>query len=374
MRMNMPKKRIVQFIITLELGGCESALLRMLPLLSEDFESIIVTLRNKGPLAPMFESKGIRVISIGQKNIFDIPSYFRIKNIFDKIVPDLVITNLLHADIVGRFFIQFLVPCKVISSLVTTYNFKRYWQARLFERLSRYLAKGYMANASSVKDIYVKKFHVPQEKISVVPAGMDIDLFSSAEKDENLKRELAIECSDRVMICVGYLHTNKGHKYLLEAFEKLYATQPNIKLLIVGVGEEKENLIKQIEHYLSKKSILFLGRRNDIPKLLRISDVFILPTFFEGMSNAIMEAMASGLPIITTDIPENRELVAHEKTALLCSPGDSDCIFHSLKRIFNDSELAKSLGQRAHSEIERKYNLEDTAKQWVTFFSLMANK
>lgn len=369
-----PKKKIIQFIITLEVGGCESALLRMLPLLDEKFENIVITLREKGPLAPMFENKGIQVIAIEQKNIFDITSYIRLKKTIQKINPDLIVTNLLHADFIGRFFVQFLVPCKVISSLVTTYNFKRYWPARIFETLSKILADGYMANAESVKRAYVEKFHVPEEKISVIPAGIDTNLFLSIEKDVFLKEELGISPDDRIITCVGSLHKNKGHRFLLSAFEEIYTTYPHTKLLLVGTGAEKDTLLKQIEKYHSKNAIYFLGRRDDVPKLLRLSDVFVLPTFFEGMSNAIMEAMAAGLPIITTDIPENKELVRHEHTALLCPTGEMKCLSKSLKRLFDNPSLASSLGEKAQFEIAEKYNLKKTAKQWNDFFSLMSKK
>lgn len=368
------RKRIVQLIITLEVGGCESALLRMLPLLDKAFEHTIITLRKKGPLASAFKNKGIRVIAIEQKSIFDISSYIRLKRTLQDMNPDLIMTNLLHADFIGRFFIQFFVPCKVISSLVTTYNFKRYWLARLFERLSKGLADGYMANSESVKKTYVEKFHVPEKKITVIPAGIDTNLFLSIEKDIILKEELGIPLDNRVIICVGSLHKNKGHRFLLSAFEEIYNTYPHTKLLIVGSGVEKDALLKQIERYQSKNAICFLGRRDDVPKLLRLSDVFILPTFFEGMSNAIMEAMAAGLPIITTDIPENKEIVHHEQTALLCPVGDAQCLSESLKRLLDSPSLATSLAEKARVEITKKYNFIDTTRQWNDFFSLMSGK
>ena len=86
-------------IRTLEVGGCEGALLRMLPCIKDDFKHIILTLQKEGSLAPLFKEQGIQVISLNQKNLLDITSYFRLRKILRDINPDLIITNLLHADI-----------------------------------------------------------------------------------------------------------------------------------------------------------------------------------------------------------------------------------------------------------------------------------
>ncbi len=366
------KKKILQLIRTLEIGGCEGALLRMLPLIKDDIEHIILTLQKKGSLAPLFEKEGIRIIALEQKNLLDIPSYFRLKKILQEIQPHLIVTNLLHSDIVGRLFIQFIVPCRVVSSLVTTYNFGPYWPARLFERSTKYLANRYMANAESVKYVYVKKFGVNPQKISVLPRGIDTDFFSNIMPDPELQMKLGITETDHVAICVANLHPNKGHRFLLEAFEKLYKTKKNIKLLLVGEGQEKENLLRQVEAYQSKNNILFLGKRDDVPKLLQLSHVFVLPTFFEGMSNAIMEAMASGLPTITTDIPENQELITHNEHGLLCPIGESKCLEKSLELLFVDTELANSLGKNAQKKMQEKYNFPKTTSDWKNFFLQMA--
>lgn len=368
------KKKIVHIINTLERGGAEMSLLRMLPLLHDDFENVFITIKQKGSLAEKAENHEIQVISINQKNPSDISSLRKLKKTLQEISPDLVVTHLLYPDIIGRFFIQLFLPCKVISSIVTTYNSPHYWAARLFERLTHHRCVGYIANANTVKDTYVKKFHVPEEKITVLPTGMDTEAFAALRPNENLRHELGIQSTDTVIICVANLHPNKGHYYLLCAFEEAYKNNKNIKLLIVGDGIEKENLLKQVEGYQSKDAILFLGKRSDVPDLLALSDIFALATFFEGMSNAIMEAMAAGLPIITTDIPENQELVTHKKTGLLCPLKDSKCLTQALVELINNKESRLFLGKNAAQEMKKKYNLQITKGHWKRFFLLMSEK
>jgi glycosyltransferase involved in cell wall biosynthesis len=370
----MPKKKIIHIINTLERGGAEMSLLRMLPLLNDDIESIFITLKQRGSLADQFQDNAIRVISLNQKGYFDFSSMKELRKILKELSPDLIVTHLLYPDIVGRFFIQNFSQCKVVSSIATTYNSPRYFIARLFERLTHPLCSGYMANAHAVKQAYIEKFKVPGNKIIVVQTGMDIDFFKALQPKDSLRKELAIHPKDIVIICVANLHPNKGHRYLLEAFEQAYKTNAHIKLLIVGDGIEKENLKRQTGEYSSKNSIFFLGQRPDVPDLLAISDIFALATFFEGMCNAIMEAMSRGIPVITTNIVENRELVTEGKTGLLCPLQDSNGFTLALTKLINDSELRLTLGKNAANEMEEKYNLQVTANRWKNFLLIQSEK
>lgn len=370
----MGKKRVVHIINTLERGGAEISLLRMLPLVNDEIENIFVTLKKSGALSEQFQKHDIQVISLDQKSPFDFYSLKKLRKILQKLSPNLVVTHLLYPDIIGRFFVQFFVSCKVISSIATTYNSPRYFIARLFERLTHPICAGYMANAHAVKQAYIEKFKVPKEKITVIQTGMDTNFFKTLEPKNSLRQELGIQHDDMVVICVANLHPNKGHRYLLEAFEKAYQQNNHIKLLIVGDGIEKENLKQQTIGYNSKNSILFLGQRPDVPDLLALSDIFALATFFEGMCNAIMEAMSIGIPIITTDITENKELVTEGETGLLCPLRDSSSLAQAFTRLINNKELRIAMGNSAAKEMEEKYSLHITANRWKNFFVTQSEK
>jgi len=372
------KGRIVQLIVTLEQGGCEMMLLKILPLLREDFEHTIITLRQKGPVAPRFEASGIRVISLNQKNFFDFTSYRRLRKILQTLKPDLIITNLLHADIIGRFYLRNFLSCQIVSYIGTTYNSPRYWLAQLFEKCSKYFADGYIANAFSVKETYVRKFGVPEQRISVIPNGIDTNEFNEASPPEEVRTSLNISPDDFVITCVANLHVNKGHAYLLEAFEHLFTRsslcEKKLKLLLIGDGPERKNIEKQIAVYRSKSHIHLLGRRLDISDLLKSSTVFVLPTFFEGMSNALLEAMSCSLPVITTDIPENREIITHNQTGILCPTKDIGCLARSIERLLQDNNLSQSLGTAARSHIKKHYDLLPIANRFREAFISLISK
>jgi glycosyltransferase involved in cell wall biosynthesis len=359
----MHRKKIIHIIQSLDSGGCENMLLRTLPLIV-GFEHTIITLRDRGELARNFEEKNIHVINIGQKSFFDIGSYGQLLKTVENEQPNIVITYLFHADAIGRLFLQTFTKYKIIPFLRTTYNHKKYFLARLFEKTTKYFVKYYLANSESVHNFYVKNIGITPEKITVVPNGIDVDFYNKVERSESLRESLGIGKKEVAIICVANLHINKGHAYLLESFENIYEKYKNIKLLIVGDGEERINLLDQIENYRSKNNILFLGRRDDVPKLLKISDIFVLPTLFEGMSNALMEAMASKLPIVTTNIPENRNLIENLTNGILVPTENSKALRDSLVQLFKSIEKRTILASAAKNSIKKRFDINIIAEKW----------
>ncbi len=384
----MPKKKILHIIQSLGNGGCENMMLRTLPLL-DGFEHKIITLKELGELTPAFVSAGITVETVHCNGFFDISGIRHLQKVVKEENPHIIITYLFHADILGRLFLsrchselveesqpsQHIKTIPIIPFLRTTYNHPKYLIARLLEKATKHLVPRYLANSEAVKDFYVNKIGVPSEKIAIIPNGIDIAYFDSIASDPELKKSLGIKPDDFVIICVANLHINKGHKYLLEAFEEVYKRNKNTQLLIIGDGAEKNNLEQQIKNYQSKDNIHFLGRRTDVPQLLKLSDCFVLPTLFEGMSNAIMEAMAANLPVITTDIPENRELIENGKTGIFVPVKNNLAITQAIERIFGNKNqaLRQSISFESKNIIKEKFRLKNISKQFNDFLIQVKN-
>lgn len=368
----MPKKKVIHIIQSLDSGGCEHMLLRTLPLLSDGFEHRILTLQEPGELAPRFTEKGIPVTTINLGGFFDFPGYRRLLSETRLLAPDCIITYLFHADMIGRLFLRpalgWRMPhgnsAPIIPFLRTTYNHPKYLVARILEWLTRPFVRQYLANSEAVKDFYTEHLGVQPGKITVIPNGIDIDYFDSIIPDKALRESLGIKPDDFIVICVANLHPNKGHRYLLQAFEAVYKKHPETYLLIVGDGTEHARLKNQTQEYTSKNNIAFLGRRTDVPELLKISDCFILPTLFEGQSNAIMEAMASSLPVVTTDIPENRTLIQNNVNGILIPTENSIALIDTIQRIMSNTEMNEQLSKEAKKTIGDSFLLEKTVTKW----------
>lgn len=362
------KPKIMHLIQSLDLGGCENFLLRLLPRLAK-FDHIVITLAAFGSLAPQFEGRGIKVVSLRSRSLFDLMSLFRLRQSIVTYKPDLIFSYLFHADVVGRLFVQPFLGQRVIPCLRTTYNYPRYRWARRFEQVTHGLVSHYLANSEAVKAYYVNHLGVKAQAITVIPNGLDLKDFGKSKRPQIVKHALGLPPKALVITCVANLHPNKGHTYLLEAFEATGGQNKTSHLLIVGDGETAEQLHQQAATYRSKSRIHFLGRRDDVPSILSVTDIFVLPTLFEGMSNAILEAMASACAVIVTDIPENRVLITHQVNGLLVAPRDARGLGRAIGLLAQDSRLGRKLGVAARESVRQNYSLEKSAKEWEYFLT-----
>lgn len=337
-------------------------LLNTLPLM-DHVEHHIITLFNEGELAQEFKRKGIAVTNVGLRSLLEIAKYSLLVGVIKRENSQIIITYLLRADFVGRFVIQWFVKIPVLSFAVTTYNFSGYFLARLFERLSWPIARGYFANSQVVKDTYSMRYGVPEKKIQVLHNGVNVSQsLLTAEAKKVIIKKMKLDEDDSIYICcVANLKKNKGHKFLLEAFEIVYKEYKNITLLLAGKGEEEEELKNQIIDYESRSKIIFLGQIRNVSEVLAISQIFILPTFFEGMSIALLEAMGSGLICITSDITENKKVIDDGETGILFKTGDSGDLAEKIKYILRDMKKNIQLGHNARKKVIQNYSVQSSA-------------
>lgn len=345
------KPAVLHLIRSLNPGGCEYMLLKTLPLLHK-YDHYIFTLGSVGVLAKKFEENRINII-----NTHSLP--YLVKKI-KQIEPKIIITYLFHADLVGSLFIKPFTGYKTVPFLRSTYNSFRYLPAILFSWLVKPLINEYLANSEAVKKHYVSRLNIPSEKITVIPNGINLGNL----KDVKFRRK-----TGNKIICVANFHPNKGHSLLLEAFEQVFKSHPNASLLLVGDGKEKTKLTEQIKNYRSRLKIRFMGYREDVFKLLDSADVFILPTSFEGMSNALLEAMACSLPVITSDIPENRELIKSGINGILYNPGDLGDLVNKVNYILDDIKLRNLIGKEARKTIAERFSMDKIVYQWDMYLA-----
>ena len=359
----MPKKKILHLITGLEIGGAETALLKTLPLLQSDFENRVCCIKGYGPMGNKLEEAGIQVTYLYFDSIFDIPFLpLRFKKIINQFSPDILVTYLIHADLFGRIFGRFFGIQKIICSQrgsLLQWEFLRY-----ADRLTKKLVTQYVVQTKTAQNMLSAKLHLSREKFTIIPNGIDTNHFDTTITSIPLKHSLGIKPDEKVVICVANLYSNKGHFYLLEAFEEVFKHHPKTHLVLAGEGPERENITSQIACYASKNNIHLLGQRTDIPSLLKLSHVFVLPTFYEGMSNAIQEAMASSLAIITTDIPENKDFLTHDRNAILVQVKNSLSIKKALLKLLGDPEFLNKLGKTSQSTVKDLFSIQETSLKW----------
>jgi glycosyltransferase involved in cell wall biosynthesis len=199
-----------------------------------------------------------------------------------------------------------------------------------------------------------KRLHV--KNVSVIRNGVNLRDFQNTKFPKDLKKKK----NEIVVSYIGRLAKFKGYDTIIEAAKKIIKKHDNVTFLFAGGSEIPAKELNSID-----KKIRFLGFRKDIPDILAFSDIVLLPSFSEGLSNALMEAMASKKAVIASNVGGNLELVKPNKTGLLVRPGNAKDLEEKIMMLVKNKKLRKSLGKNAFKLIEKKYNWDILAKQWI---------
>jgi glycosyltransferase involved in cell wall biosynthesis len=349
------KKKISHLITGLEVGGAEMMLLKTLPLLQKDFENEVYCIKGHGPIGKKLEQAGIAVCYLGL-NAFNLPVVsFKLARKLINFKPDLLVTYLIHADIFGRIIGRI---CGIKKIICNQRGFYLNWKfLRVFDRWTKFLVTKYFVQTKFAREVLMKLMKLPKERFEIVPNTIIIQDFKFELDLKQKKEELKLPQENLNIVSVGTLKPRKGFEEILEAFEKTYQNFKNISLLIVGNGDQKTKYLDQIKKYSSKNNIIFLGKRDDVKEILRLSDIFVLGTYSEGMSNAILEAMASKLAIITTDIEVNRELIENNDSGILVPIKNPAAIAEKLEVLIKDEEKRKYFGEQAYDRMLEKFEI-----------------
>ena len=181
--------------------------------------------------------------------------------------------------------------------------------------------------------------------------GVDLSKFSSEKANVSIKRkELGLSEKDIILFSVGELNTNKNHQIIIEAMSKIY--NKNLKYFVAGKGPLEATLQQEIHESGLDDRVKLLGFRTDIKDLLKSADVFVLPSKREGLSVALMEAMASGLPIICSKIRGNTDLIDDGKGGYLCDVNDINTYVNALTRLLDDPDLRHQMSVYNQNKIQ----------------------
>lgn len=207
---------------------------------------------------------------------------------------------------------------------------------------------------------------VPREKIWFISNG--IQSVASHRHSYALRNPATIAF-------VGRLHAQKGVDTLLRALKRVLITDSaSWRLELAGRGPLEQSLRAMASQLGVDNHVEFLGQVEDVQSLLARSDLFILPSLAEGMSNALLEAMAEGLPCIATDIPGNRDVIEHRENGLLVHPGDEQGLAEAILLMGRDEAMREKLGNNAARTAQERYSLASVAAQYAALYEHLAKQ
>ncbi len=211
-----------------------------------------------------------------------------------------------------------------------------------------------------------------RDRIHVIPNGIDFPKYSHEVDAADLRRRLDLDPARKYVICVARFHPVKDHQTLIEAFARVAAERHDVDLLLVGDGELRNNLTKQCHDLGLDARVRFLGIRDDVADLLRAADVFTLTSVSEAASITLLEAMATGLPVVVTAVGGNPEIVRDGIDGLLAPRKDAVSIGRALARLLDDPALARRLGASAAARVNAEYRLDRTVDSYYELYALHA--
>jgi glycosyltransferase involved in cell wall biosynthesis len=216
-----------------------------------------------------------------------------------------------------------------------------------------------LAVAESHKEYLVRVEGLPRDRIRVIHNGVDTEAYRPARGTERTEIRSALGLADDaiVFMAVSSLKPLKRLDLLLNAAAPTLRRE-NARLVIVGRGPERDRLTRLAEESRIADRVVFTGMRDDVDTMLRAADVLVLSSRTEAFPNVVLEAMATGLPVVTTDVGSVREMAVHEASALIVPPEDESALGAAIERIAGDAALRGRLGARGREIVEARFRIE----------------
>ncbi|MBI5591947.1 MAG: glycosyltransferase [Deltaproteobacteria bacterium] len=230
------------------------------------------------------------------------------------------------------------------------------------------LANAVVAVSDDVAQQLRNVFHLASSKIKIIINGIDVEaIHRTLPKPEHLLSLCALP-GQRLITSVGRLMPPKGHGDLIAAMLHLMQQVDNVRLLLAGDGDLRASL-EQLSHDLKVQDVIsFLGSRSDVPDILALSDVFVLPSISEGTSMALLEAMAASKPIVATDIPGNRAVLRHGHNCLLVPPDNPEKLAEAIIFLLNHPQIAAEYGENAYHDVYQRFNIDETITHLIALW------
>lgn len=267
------------------------------------------------------------------------------------------------------------VPC-IVASIRDMGVYMTPMQKRV-QRWACSLADRILVNAYAIRDWLIADGY-PAEKIHVIRNGAHVPRLDVAAERKRIRSELGIPASAKVAIMVSRLNPKKGVEDFIDTLPRVLAQLPDAWLVIAGnvvlasPGHEDaylKELAERARRLGAPERILFTGLRRDVPSLLACADVSVLPSYSEGLPNSVIEAMASGLPVVATRVGGVPELVRPRHTGFLVPPGDVDSLAEALVTVLANPFLGKRLGEAGRVQIQSEFSFEKMFRETVALYA-----
>lgn len=366
------KLRVCLIIPTLVQGGAEKQLsLLARGLDRERFEPIVIVLTHTGPRESELVAAGIEVQHIHKKAKWDPFAWFRLRSLLKQLKPDIVHTWLFAANAYGRTAAMSAGVPVILGSERSVDP----WKNGLQFWIDRWIAKrthGLTANSQGTIHFYAQH-QVPREMFHCIPNGIEAKVPSALSRAQAAER-MGVAANRKIIVSIGRLWHQKGYKDLLWAAELLRVMREDVCYVIVGEGPDRQRLEEFRDNIRGASQIFLIGHREDVGDLLPHCDVLWNGSLYEGQSNVILEAMQSGVAVVASDIPGNRDLIENDCTGLLFTLGNVDQLTRLTNLLLNDEPRRRLLTQNAQRHVQTEHSVEQMVSRHAELYLAKMNR
>lgn len=363
-------KRIVFVITTLGMGGAETQLVRLASgLKGRGWQVSVVSLIPMEYIARDLEQAQIPAVSLNMRPgspdpraVLALARYLREQK------PQIVHTHMVHANLLGRVA-RLLVPVPVLISTAHNINEGSRWREIAY-RLTDALCDLTTQVSEAGRERYVLVGATPKDKIRFVPNGINSAEFRpDTQARARVREELGWQ-QNFIWLAVGRFAEAKDYPNMLQAFARVQAQYSEARLMIAGLGEQMEAIQRLAQTLGLGEAIRFLGLRKDISALMNAADGYVMSSAWEGLPMVLLEAASTGLPVVTTDVGGNREVVQEGQTGYLVPPSNAESLSAAMLRLMALPELQRQcMGEAARALVQQRYSLESVLTQWETIYA-----
>jgi glycosyltransferase involved in cell wall biosynthesis len=371
--------KILHLITSLKVGGAESALVNYLSkIVGRDGNTHSVACFHRGPNTKKIEDLGVKAYQIsGMLSIYDPIFFFRLIKLIKFIKPDVIHSSLWSANIIARLIYKFSkipVICDLHGNSFHEGRFRNWLDRRTVGYCSKIIAV-----SDSVKDAYLKNIieqsnRAVASKLMVIKNGIDVESLRANALDSPVTKEEFGLDNCFVVGAVGRLEPLKSYDVLIKAFAKFLGSGAKAKLCIVGDGSQKPALHDLVRVLKIEQSVIFVGYRSDAYKFYPIFDCFALSSRSEGLSIALLEAMAFGLPVITTHLGLDHDVIKHGVNGFLVAPGDTYSYALAINTLYKSPERTRLMGARNSDLVSSNFSIESVIAEYQKAYLKILSK